>query len=61
MTVIRGPAQAESAKLLPGKKMWGRVELRIGKWGNSLRIRLLKVVLEAFHLGAKDRWRIEYV
>jgi len=31
------------------------MELQIGKWGNSLGIRLPKHVLEALHLGAKDR------
>ena len=31
------------------------MELQIGKWGNSLGIRLPKHVLESLHLGAKDR------
>jgi len=31
------------------------MELQIGKWGNSLGIRLPKHVLESLHLEAKDR------
>ncbi|MDY6990527.1 MAG: AbrB/MazE/SpoVT family DNA-binding domain-containing protein [Thermodesulfobacteriota bacterium] len=31
------------------------MELQIGKWGNSLGIRLPKHVLEALRLGAKDK------
>ena len=31
------------------------VELQIGKWGNSLGVRLPKHVSEALHLEAKDR------
>ena len=33
------------------------LELQIGKWGNSLGIRLPKHVLEALRLGAKDKVR----
>ncbi len=35
--------------------MQDSVELQIGKWGNSLGIRLPKHVSEALHLEAKDR------
>ena len=35
--------------------MQDNMELQIGKWGNSLGIRLPKHVLKALHLGAKDR------
>ena len=35
--------------------MEDNMELQIGKWGNSLGIRLPKHVLEALHLGVKDR------
>ncbi len=31
------------------------IELQIGKWGNSLGIRLPKHLLDALHLGPKDR------
>ena len=35
--------------------MQGSTELQIGKWGNSLGIRLPKYVIEALQLGVKDR------
>ncbi len=35
--------------------MQDRTELQIGKWGNSLGIRLPKHVIEALQLGVKDR------
>ncbi|MBW1707278.1 MAG: AbrB/MazE/SpoVT family DNA-binding domain-containing protein [Deltaproteobacteria bacterium] len=35
--------------------MQGSTELQIGKWGNSLGIRLPKHVIEALRLGVKDR------
>lgn len=35
--------------------MQNSIELQIGKWGNSLGIRLPKHVLEALNLRAKDR------
>ncbi len=31
------------------------IELQIGKWGNSLGVRLPKHILESLHLEAKDR------
>ena len=34
--------------------MQDNIELQIGKWGNSLGIRLPKHVLESLHLGVKD-------
>ena len=34
--------------------MQGNIELQIGKWGNSLGIRLPKHVLQSLHLGVKD-------
>ena len=42
-------------------KLWGnsiqdKIELQIGKWGNSLVIRLPKRVLDVLHLGIKDRF-----
>jgi len=35
--------------------MQDSTELQIGKWGNSLGIRLPKHVIEALQLGVKDR------
>ncbi len=34
--------------------MQDNIQLQIGKWGNSLGIRLPKHVLESLHLGVKD-------
>ena len=35
--------------------MSNRAELQIGKWGNSLGVRLPKHLLESLHLSPKDR------
>jgi antitoxin MazE len=35
--------------------MQNNIELQIGKWGNSLGIRLPKHILEALHLRSKDK------
>ncbi len=35
--------------------MQGNIELQIGKWGNSLGIRLPKHISEALHLRVKDK------
>ena len=35
--------------------MQGNIELQIGKWGNSLGIRLPKHISEVLHLKAKDK------
>ncbi len=35
--------------------MQDNIELQIGKWGNSLGIRLPKHILKSLHLGIKDR------
>jgi antitoxin MazE len=38
-----------------GKAMQGDIELQIGKWGNSLGIRLSKHIAETLHLRPKDK------
>jgi antitoxin MazE len=35
--------------------MQGNIELQIGKWGNSLGIRLPKHISETLHLRPKDK------
>ncbi len=35
--------------------MQDNLELQIGKWGNSLGIRIPKHILESLHLGVQDR------
>jgi antitoxin MazE len=35
--------------------MQSNIELQIGKWGNSLGIRLLKHISETLHLRPKDK------
>ncbi len=41
--------------------MQGHTELQIGKWGNSLGIRLPKYVSDVLRLKAKDKVRCEII